>query len=492
MDLLFLSRRIFLGDGSQDDATLQGGIIVDTEGIIRKILRTPQEVNTHLYNTESEAVYDFGDLVLMPGLIDPNVHINEPGRKDWEGFVTATKSAAAGGFTTIIDRPTNACPTTVSVSALKAKTSTARGKIYIDVGFWGGLVPGNRDQLQPLLAAGVMGLQCSLCDAAPPVGKEEFAAITESDLKEAINLVDNEADVVLAFHAELPVLTKIPPSADSSSKSYSTFLSTRPHAMEVNAIKLISQLAIQNVRHRFHILNLSSAMCLPYLKDAQQKGAQLTTETCPHYLSLSAEEIPDCGTEYKTWPPIREKANQAALWQELRTNAKGAEAEAGVISIISSDHSPATPGARCLTYGKGRGNFLQAWPGINSLQLSLPVTWTGSNEREKCLTLADIHRLMCLEPAQLCGLSSFKGRISEGYDADFCIWNPDEEFTVAAEDLLASNKATPYNKRRLKGVIHATVVRGLHVYQQYEGFGQPLGKVLLRKSRNKVVKFVRM
>ncbi|XP_034480050.1 allantoinase [Drosophila innubila] len=491
MDLLFLSRRIFLGDGSQE-TPLHGGIVVDTEGIIRRVLRTPQEVNTYLYNTESEAVYDFGDLLLMPGLIDANVHINEPGRKDWEGFATATKAAAAGGITTIIDRPTNATPTTVNVQALKAKTSIARGKIYVDVGFWGGLVPGNKDQLVPLLAAGVMGLQCTLCGSAPPVG-EEFAAVNEAQLMEALKQLTDaaETEAVIAFHAELPLEEQVQQkdsseSSESSTKTYASFLSTRPASMEVSAMQLICEVAVKHPQRRFHVMNLSSAETLPVLQQCQQHGAQLTAETCPHYLSLCAEQVPDCGTEFKTWPPIRERNNQAALWQALLCPK-------GSLQLIASDHSAATPGARCLTYGRGRGNFMNAWPGISSLQLSLPIVWTRGMQLQQPLSLSDVHRLMCWQPAQLCGLSSFKGRIAEGYDADFCIWSPTEEFTVSVEDLHAANKsATPYAGQRLCGVVHATVVRGLHVYQQFEGFGQPLGKILLRKSSHKVVKFVRL
>ncbi|XP_017113479.1 allantoinase isoform X2 [Drosophila elegans] len=486
MDLLFLSRRIFLGDGSQN-SLIHGGIIVDTDGIIRRVLRSPQEVNTYLYNTESESVYDFGDLVLMPGLIDPNVHINEPGRKDWEGFVTATKAAAGGGFTTIIDRPTNATPPTVSVAGLKAKTATARGKIYVDVGFWGGLIPGNGDQLGPLLAAGVMGLQCTLCGSASPVS-EEFPAVNEAQLEEALCRLEkdhDEGEAIIAVHAELP-LTKEIPSDEEAPREYGAFLATRPPAMEISATQLLCRLAQRHPRRGIHILNASSGQCLQlveaYQRQAGAAGSNLTLDTCPHYLALAAEDVPPCGTEFKTWPPIRERSNQEALWQALGVG--------GAIRMLGSDHSPATPGARALTCGRGRGNFLKAWPGINSLQLSLPVVWTAANRRGSVLTIADIHRLMCQEPAILCGLSASKGRIAEGYDADFCVWNPEEEFTVGPELLYTATKATPYAGQRLRGVVHATVVRGLHVYQQFEGFGQPLGKVLLRRSSRKLVKFV--
>ncbi|XP_017074214.1 allantoinase [Drosophila eugracilis] len=485
MDLLFLSRRIFLGEDSQN-SLIHGGIIVDTEGIIRKVLRSPQEVNTYLYNTESESVYDFGDLVLMPGLIDPNVHINEPGRKDWEGFVTATKAAAAGGYTAIIDRPTNATPPTVSVAGLKAKTSTARGKIYVDVGFWGGLVPGNGDQLAPLLNAGVMGLQCTLYGSASPVS-EEFPAVNEAQLEEALSRLDkdqDEGEAVIAVHAELPPSIEIHPNEEAP-REYGTFLATRPPDMEISATQMLCRLACRHPRRCIHIQNASSGDCLPLVEECRRQGGNLTLDTCPHYLALAAEDVPECGTEFKTWPPIRERRNQEKLWKEALKLG-------GAIRMIGSDHSPATPGARALTCGRGRGNFLKAWPGINSLQLSLPVVWTAANQRGFPLTIADIHRLMCQEPARLCGLSASKGRIAEGYDADFCVWSPEEEFTVGPELLYTATKATPYTGQRLRGVVHATVVRGLHVYQQFEGFGQPLGKVLLRRSGRKLVKFVSM
>ncbi|EDV46579.1 uncharacterized protein LOC6550115 [Drosophila erecta] len=484
MNLLFLSRRIFTGDGTQNDL-IHGGIVVDTEGIIRRVLRSPQEVNTYLYNTESESVYDFGDLVLMPGLIDANVHINEPGRRDWEGFTSATKAAAAGGFTTIIDRPTNAQPPTVSVAHLKAKTSTARGKIYVDVGFWGGLVPGNGAQLAPLLSAGVMGLQCTLCDPAAPVS-QEFPAVNEAQLEEALSQLDKdqaEGDALIAVHAELPLTTEIQPDEEAP-REYGTFLVTRPAQMEISATQLLCRLAGRHPRRCIHILNCSSGESLPLVEECRRQGGNLTVDTCPHYLALAAEDVPNCGTEYKTWPPIRERRNQERLWQAIRLG--------GAIRMIGSDHSPATPGARALTCGRGRGNFLKAWPGINSLQLSLPVVWTAGKRRGCNLTIADIHRLMCQEPANLCGLSASKGRIAEGYDADFCVWSPEEEFSVGPELLHTATKATPYAGQRLRGVVHATVVRGLHVYQQFEGFGQPLGKVLLRRSSRKLVKFVSM
>ncbi|XP_075159253.1 allantoinase [Haematobia irritans] len=472
MDLLFLSKRIYLGT---EEGFMHGGIIVNSEGTIKKVLRSVQEVNSYLYNIESEAVFDFENMVLMPGLIDVNVHINEPGRKDWEGFLNATKAAAAGGFTTIIDRPTNSIPPTTSMTALKAKLCTARGKIYVDVGFWGGLNTKDWSEMPALIAGGVIGLQCTLVDSPEPVGKE-YPAITKEQLEAVLQKVDD--NVLIAVHAEEPLTIPIRANEDTP-KSYESFLRTRPAVMEVNAVRTIGELAIKHKKKQFHLLNLSANEVMPIIKDCRSKGAKITAETCPHYLSIAAEDIEDCHTEFKTHPPIRARSNQAPLWESVKT---------GTIDIIASDHSPATPGPKCLTYGKTRGNFLNAWPGISSLQLGLSVMWT--NCQKHGLGMQHIYKTMCENPAILCGLENSKGKIIEGYDADFCIWDPDAEFEVHADMLYSTNKATPYMNQRLRGVVHATVVRGLHVYQDNEGFGQPLGKIVLRKNVKKIVKFM--
>uniref|UniRef100_A0A1A9W346 allantoinase n=1 Tax=Glossina brevipalpis TaxID=37001 RepID=A0A1A9W346_9MUSC len=474
MDLLFMSKRIYLGT---KEGFINGGIIVSEDGIIKKVMHTPQEVNSYLYNTESQAVFDFENMVLMPGLIDVNVHINEPGRKDWEGFSNATKAAAAGGFTTIIDRPTNAVPPTTSLAGLKAKISTARGKIFVDIGFWGGLIPENSQELLPLLRAGVMGLQCSLSRTAEPVNKE-FPAITTEQLNNILSKLDD--DIVIAIHAESALPQPIAAN-ENEPKCYESFLRTRPSRMEINAVQAITELALKHRKKHFHLLNLSSSEVLCLIKDSKEKGAQLTAETCPHYLSLAAEDIEDGHTEFKTQPPIRAKSNQPALWEAIKN---------GCLDIIASDHSPATAGPKCLTCGRSRGNFLNAWPGISSLQLGLSIVWTHCQRYG--LGMQHIYKSMCENPALLCGLERFKGKIAEGYDADFCIWDPDEEFQVSPDMLQSANKSTPYANQRLRGVVHATVVRGLHVYQQYESFGQPLGKILLRKTSQKIVKFVPM
>ncbi|XP_055912602.1 allantoinase [Eupeodes corollae] len=471
MDILFISKRIYLGKG---DGFMNGGIIVSTEGIIQRILKSSQEVNSYMYNNESESVIDFENMVLMPGLIDTNVHINEPGRKDWEGFLTATKAAAAGGFTTIIDRATNSIPPTTSAANLKTKTSIARGKIYVDIGFWGGIVPGNFHELAELASCGVIGFQCSLC----PTNLPEFEHLTKEQVEEAIGKLDDGA--IIAFHAEFQSSTIAKPNEDNV-KSYETFLKTRPSSMEIEAVNWVANLAENNKKKHFHILNLSSGETIPIIKKSQKNKANLTAETCHHYLALCAEDVEDCHTEFKTCPPIRPKANQDLLWKAIQDKT---------INMVVSDHSPATPGVKCLNYGKTRGDFLQAWPGVASLQFGLSIFWTHC--REYGLELEDVCRVMCESQANMCGIQNFKGKIEEGYDADFCVWDPEEEFLVSPEIIQFRNKANPYMNKKLRGVVHATVVRGLHVFQKYEGFGQPLGKVILRKINKKVVKFVRL
>lgn len=473
MDILFISKRIYLGKG---DGFINGGIIVSTEGIIQRILKTSQEVNSYMYNTESESVIDFENLVLMPGLIDTNVHINEPGRKDWEGFLTATKAAAAGGFTTIIDRATNAIPPTTNAATLKSKTSVARGKIFVDVGFWGGIVPGNFDELSELASCGVIGFHCSL----HPTNLPEFEHLTKKQVEEAIGTLDD--GTIIAFHAEIPnEITGKFNATDDNTRSYDSFLKRRPASMEIEAVKWIANLAESNKTKHFHILNLSAGETIPIIEKSQKNKANLTAETCHHYLTLSSEEVEDCHTEFKTCPPIRTKANQEKLWKAIQDKT---------INMVVSHHSPATPGAKCLSYGRTRGDFINAWPGIGSLQFGLSIFWTHC--RDYGLGLEDVCRVMCESQANMCGIQNFKGKIEEGFDADFCVWNPDEEFLVSPEIIQFRNKANPYMNKKLCGVVHATVVRGLHVFQKYEGFGQPLGKIILRKTNKKIVKFVRL
>ncbi|XP_037028604.1 allantoinase [Bradysia coprophila] len=457
MDKLFLSKRMFI-----DSEFVSGGILVAPNGKIRSILRSQQEINSWMYANESDETFDFGDYVLMPGLIDSHVHINEPGRKEWEGFETATKAAAAGGFTTIVDMPLNSIPPTTTVENLKIKRDVARGKVFVDVAFWGGVIPGNENELCAMVDQGVVGFKCFLC----PSGVPEFPNVNADQVEIALQKLQN-TDAVLAFHAEICPTTEIQVD-ETQSKKYETYLKTRPPSMEVDAIKLVTDLSVK-YDVRTHIVHLSTADALPLIRKCREKRCRLTVETCHHYLNISAEEVPDASTEYKCAPPIRDHNNQKKLWQALID---------GDINLVVSDHSPSTPGVKMLTYGKNRGDFLKAWGGISSVQFGLSLFWTQC--KNYGMGLSDVVRLMCTAPAELCGINDFKGKIAEGYDADFCVWDPDDGFTVTQDIVQFQNKANPYMGRKLNGLVHATIVRGSHVFQDGENFRQPMGNLIER------------
>jgi allantoinase len=395
---------------------------------------------------------DAGDSVIMPGLVDTHVHINEPGRTEWEGFASATRAAAAGGITTLVEMPLNSIPPTTSVAALQEKVTAAAGKCWVDVGFWGGAVPENLGQLGPLLDAGCLGFKCFLV----PSGVDEFPHLKKCDLRQAMSILAG-LGAVLLVHAELP--EHIHCSAGST-RRYEHYLHSRPKAAENSAIKLLAQLCAET-GCKIHIVHLSSAEALPVLRAARAQGLPCTVETCPHYLVFSAEDIPDGATEFKCAPPIREAGNREELWQGLRE---------GCIDMIASDHSPCSPALKQKT----AGDFFGAWGGIASLQLALPVVWTEANRRG--FTIMDIMRWMATNPARLAELTGRKGAIAPGYDADFIFWNPDEEFVVEAQSLHHRHTLTPYAGRRLKGVVKKTFVRGQPVTMD----GQPPGCVLKR------------
>lgn len=441
------------------------------DGKVTLILESPKDVDQYLEYNEAE-VYDFGDLVVMPGLIDSHVHINEPGRTEWEGFHTATKAAAAGGFTTICDMPLNSIPPTTTMANLRTKINAARGKIFVDVAFWGGVVPGNSHELCDMIQAGVVGFKCFLC----PSGVDEFQHVGEEDLHKALQTMEGSGSV-LAFHAEVECNShNHGHSREDNPKQYQTFLQARPDQMEADAIKLVSRLS-QQYDVPCHIVHLSSARALPTIREARSNGAQLTVETCHHYLSIAAEEIPDAHTEYKCCPPIRAKSNQELLWQAVCD---------GDIDMVVSDHSPSTPGMKLLTSGKDRGDFLKAWGGISSVQFGLPLFWT--NCQRYGLEIPDVVRLLCTEPAKMCGLDLVKGRLEVGYDGDVCVWDPEGTFTVTSDIIEFQNKANPYMDRKLHGVVHASFIRGSPVYRQEEKFGQPLGNILMKKGSRRAGK----
>ena len=383
-------------------------------------------------------VVDTGNLVVSPGIVDSHVHVNEPGRTEWEGFDTATRAAAAGGVTTIIDMPLNSVPATTDVRALEEKRSAARGKCHVDVGFWGGVVPGNRDALELLVDAGVRGFKCFLV----PSGVDEFPSVGEEHLRRALPVLAARK-LPLLVHAELP--DRIKPHAGRPA-SYRDYLSTRPAAAETDAIRLTARLASQTGAH-VHIVHVSSAEGADAIKDAQSAGVRITGETCPHYLTFRVDDVPEGATEYKCAPPIREGEHREALWRGLG---------AATLGLVVSDHSPAPPTLKC------RGDFVRAWGGIASIELGLAAVWTEAHDRG--YSVGDVARWMSEAPAALAGLSARKGRIAPGYDADLVVWNADDEFTVDSSRLQQRHKVTPYAGRRLRGTVRTTFLRGQRVW----------------------------
>jgi allantoinase len=394
-------------------------------------------------------VVDAGESVVMPGLVDTHVHINAPGRTEWEGFRSATLAAAAGGVTTVVDMPLNSVPPTTTLAGFFAKLETARDECFVDVGFWGGVVPGNTLELAPMLAAGVVGFKCFLV----PSGVDEFEHVTEADLREAMPEL-TRLGALLIVHAELPG----PITDRVGGTDYRAFLDSRPRAAENEAVELMIRLS-REFDTRVHIVHLSSADAIPLLREAQAGGVKITAETCPHYLHFAAEEVPAGATEFKCCPPIRERDNREELWDGLKD---------GTIGLIVSDHSPC-PGEMKL---RESGDFMKAWGGIASLQLRLPVVWTEA--RRRGFSLLDLTRWLCTNPARQVSFEPRKGSITVGQDADLVIWNPDAQFTVTPSILQHRHKITPYAGEVFSGVVQQTFLRGRKITDA------PLGHMLLR------------
>ena len=391
---------------------------------------------------------DCGDSVVMPGLVDTHVHINEPGRTDWEGFETATAAAAAGGVTTLVDMPLNSIPATTTREALWAKKVAARGKCAVDVEFWGGVVPGNATELAGLLDDGVRGFKCFLV----PSGVDEFQHAGEADLREAMPVLARHGSVLLV-HAELPgpidAAARVWDGAGPEElRSYDRYLRSRPDAAEVEAVERMVRLC-RETGCRVHIVHVASAEALPVLRRAREAGLPVTAETCPHYLTFAAEEIPDGGVAWKCAPPIRSRENRERLWEALRE---------GLLDLVASDHSPCPPALKKIDAGDFRG----AWGGIASLQIALSAVWTGA--RERGFTLEDLARWMCAAPARLAGLEGRKGALAPGYDADLVIWDPEASFAVDPATLRHRHPVTPYAGRTLHGVVQRTLLRGEDVF----------------------------
>lgn len=404
-------------------------------------------------------VVDYRSLVVMPGNVDAHVHVNEPGRTEWEGYETATRAAAAGGVTTIVDMPLNSIPPTTTLAAFEEKLAAADGQCTVDVAFWGGVVPGNVNELEPLVRRGVRGFKCFLIHS----GVDEFPHVDEADLRLAMPEL-KRLDSVLLVHAEVagPIDAAAASLAGRDVSAYETFLRSRPAAAENEAIAMMIGLA-RETGCRTHIVHLSSSEALPMLRRAKAEGVPITAETCPHYLTFAAEEIPSGATHYKCCPPVRGMENREKLWEAIAD---------GTIEMVVSDHSPCTPTLKLLE----QGDFMDAWGGISALQFGLPVMWT--NLRKRGFGIEDLTRLMSRAPARLAGLDHRKGKFAAGYDADVVLWDPDANFTVRPELVYHRHKLTPYEGMELFGRVAATYVRGKRVFADGD-FAGPTGELIL-------------
>jgi len=423
LDVVIRAPRVVTGDGeAAHSIAILDGRIVSVGPADAKL------------NAAREVVLE-ADVVVLPGIVDSHVHVCEPGNADWEGFATATKAAAAGGITTLVDMPIDSVPATVTAEALEAKRAAAKDQAHVDLAFWGGAIPGNLSEIRPLRESGVCGFKCFLIDPGMP----DFPPLDASAMEQAL-AVARDLDAPLLVHAEIADAAGIPPL---NSRKYRDYLASRPRWMENVAVAQVIEAARRTGGHA-HVVHLSSSDAVASIAAARRDGVRVTAETCPHYLTLAAEEIPDGATAFKCSPPIREGSNRDALWSGL---------EQGVIDCVVSDHSPCTVAMKELT----SGNFGAAWGGIASLQLSLPIVWTEARRRNH--TLVDLARWMAEAPARLAGLRQ-KGKIAPRFDADFCVLAPDESLVVDPDRLYHRNKITPYAGRKLMGVVRETWLRG--------------------------------
>jgi allantoinase len=397
---------------------------------------------------------DFGDLMIMAGLVDSHVHVNEPGRTHWEGFATATMAAAAGGVTTIVDMPLNSIPATTSSTALAVKRNAAAGNIHVDVAFWGGIVPGNEGELPGLVDAGVVGFKAFLVDSGVP----DFPAVTLEELEAAAAVVGSRPVLV---HAELP---SVPVRSEASSPrmGHDAYVASRPDEDEIRAVDAIIDIA-GRTGTPMHVVHLSAAGSLPLLAAAKAAGVPITAETCPHYLAFCMDDVADDAVEIKCAPPIRDHDNREALWSGL---------DAGVIDMVVSDHSPSPPEMKDPV----ARDFATAWGGIGSLELRLAITWTGATQRDH--PLSRLERWLCTAPARLCGLDD-RGSLAVGAAADLVVWDPDTWFEVDPARLRQRHPLTPYAGRRLRGVVRQTLLRGDVIFEDGAG-GPPTGRLVAR------------
>lgn len=430
---------------------VESGVVLVQGGKILSVTQTPPPW---------AEIEDVGDAVVMAGLVDCHVHINEPGRTDWEGFHSATRAALCGGVTTLVDMPLNCSPVTVTPEALRLKLDSLRSKLHVDVGFWAGIVPGNGDQLQALMEAGALGGKAFMCHS----GIDEFPASGLDELSHAARIFKPYDAPVLA-HAE--VVGPVEPTAGGP-ESYRRYMLSRPPEWELKAIEQLIEVC-RETGAPVHIVHLATAEALPMIEAARGEGLPLTVETCPHYLCLEAEEIGDGQTVFKCAPPIRGRENRDGLWEGLRS---------GLIDFVVSDHSPCPPEMK----GLDEGNFATSWGGISSLDLGLPVVWTEAQRRG--FGLQDVARWMSLGPSKLPRLDDVKGSLEEGKHADIVVWSPEESVTVRAEERHTRHRLTPYAGRTYKGRVEMTVLGGEVAYRRGNPFGAPLGVPLLRRTTN--------
>ena len=432
-DLVVKGERVLVGgEFVPAEVAVRGGVIVSVTDYV-----TDADSASVTQSGATRTIVLADDEVLIPGLVDTHVHVNEPGRTEWEGFASATRAAAAGGVTTIVDMPLNSIPPTTTVDALAVKRAAAEGEVFVDVGFWGGVVPGNAAHLVPLVEAGVFGFKCFLVHS----GVDEFPAVSVDEMEDAMSVLAEAGDSLLIVHAEDAALIEGAPHPHSP--SYADFLASRPREAEGAAIAAVIERA-GRTGVRAHILHLSDADALDRIAAAKRHGVRLTVETCPHYLTLCAEDVPAGATAYKCCPPIREAGNRDALWRGL---------DEGVIDFVVSDHSPAPASMKFA----GDGDFAEAWGGIASVQLGLPLVWTEA--RGRGIALARVVEWMSQAPARRVGLNS-KGAIAPGNAADLVVFAPDEPFTVDAEALEHRHPITPYDGRELTGVVRSTLLAG--------------------------------
>ena len=442
MQKVIRSQRVIVGD------ELRPAAVLIEDGTIAAVLEAaPEGVD----------VEDLGELALMPGLVDAHVHINEPGRTQWEGFNTATRAAASGGVTCVVDMPLNCIPVTTDAPALQAKLEACEGSLWVDAGFWGGVVPDNADDLDALAKAGVLGAKAFMIDSGIP----EFQWCPEPALREGMRRL-KAAGLPLLAHAELDLGAEV--SGDP--RTYAAYLGSRPQAWEDAAIALLIDLC-RETGCAVHVVHLSSASAIDMVRAARAEGLPLTAETCAHYLCFAAEEIPDGATQFKCAPPIRGRDNREQLWAALKE---------GVLDFIVTDHSPCTPSLKLPE----RGDFMEAWGGVASLSLGLGSVWAQA--RARGVDLPTLARWLCSSPARFAGLSDRKGRIAAGLDADLVAWDPDDTHEARVEDLHFRHKISPYLGHGLAGRVHATWVRGQAVYRDGVFAEQPIGRPVLGRA----------